>query len=136
MHVFKPSENMKSAQTTSLILTDLSEQIAFKLLQKYPVPDVEKSEESSKNLTEISKYRINVAPLRQSEKIHIPPNNVNKNLLNKRKNLPIYQYRDEILQTIDDSNVVLIMAETGSGKTTQVFISKFSDCNCEILTNI
>ncbi|KAI3463896.1 hypothetical protein Pfo_020559 [Paulownia fortunei] len=41
-------------------------------------------------------------------------------LQNDRKTLPIYPYRDELLQAINDHQVLVIVGETGSGKTTQI----------------
>ncbi|KAH7280381.1 hypothetical protein KP509_37G064800 [Ceratopteris richardii] len=41
-------------------------------------------------------------------------------LQEERKTLPIYRYRDELLQAIDDHQVLVIVGETGSGKTTQI----------------
>ncbi|KAI9509196.1 P-loop containing nucleoside triphosphate hydrolase protein [Russula earlei] len=43
-----------------------------------------------------------------------------KSIEETRKSLPIYQFRDEILQAINDHQVLIIVAETGSGKTTQL----------------
>lgn len=37
-----------------------------------------------------------------------------------RKLLPVYQYRDELLKSIKDNQVMIIVGETGSGKTTQL----------------
>ncbi|XP_058195570.1 pre-mRNA-splicing factor ATP-dependent RNA helicase DEAH1 [Rhododendron vialii] len=37
-----------------------------------------------------------------------------------RKTLPIYAYRDELLQAVDNHQVLVIVGETGSGKTTQI----------------
>ncbi|KAI8328088.1 P-loop containing nucleoside triphosphate hydrolase protein [Choanephora cucurbitarum] len=37
-----------------------------------------------------------------------------------RKSLPIYQYRDSLLEAIDQFQVLIIVGETGSGKTTQL----------------
>jgi len=37
-----------------------------------------------------------------------------------RKTLPMYQYRTELLQAIRDNQVIIVVAETGSGKTTQI----------------
>ncbi|KAE8124420.1 hypothetical protein FH972_019308 [Carpinus fangiana] len=37
-----------------------------------------------------------------------------------RKTLPIYPYREELLKAIDDHQVLVIVGETGSGKTTQI----------------
>ncbi|KAK6128155.1 hypothetical protein DH2020_038108 [Rehmannia glutinosa] len=41
-------------------------------------------------------------------------------LQNDRKTLPIYPYRDELLKAIEDHQVLVIVGETGSGKTTQI----------------
>ncbi|XAR49995.1 RNA helicase [Bertholletia excelsa] len=37
-----------------------------------------------------------------------------------RKTLPIYKFRDELLQAVHDHQVIVIVGETGSGKTTQI----------------
>ena len=37
-----------------------------------------------------------------------------------RKSLPIYQFRDDLLKAINDYQVLIIVGETGSGKTTQI----------------
>ncbi|GMH01388.1 hypothetical protein Nepgr_003227 [Nepenthes gracilis] len=41
-------------------------------------------------------------------------------LQEERKTLPIYPYRDELLQAVHDHQVLIIVGETGSGKTTQI----------------
>ncbi|KAL8456409.1 hypothetical protein ACS0TY_034569 [Phlomoides rotata] len=41
-------------------------------------------------------------------------------LQSDRKTLPIYPYRDQLLQAINDHQVLVIVGETGSGKTTQI----------------
>ncbi|XP_020273107.1 pre-mRNA-splicing factor ATP-dependent RNA helicase DEAH1-like [Asparagus officinalis] len=41
-------------------------------------------------------------------------------LQDERKTLPIYSYREELLQAIEDHQVIVIVGETGSGKTTQI----------------
>ena len=37
-----------------------------------------------------------------------------------RKSLPIYQFRDDLLKAIEEFQVLIIVGETGSGKTTQI----------------
>ena len=37
-----------------------------------------------------------------------------------RKSLPIYQFRDDILAAVKEHQVLIVVAETGSGKTTQL----------------
>ncbi|KAK6118829.1 hypothetical protein DH2020_047429 [Rehmannia glutinosa] len=39
---------------------------------------------------------------------------------NERETLPIYSYRDDLLRAINDHRVLIIVGETGSGKTTQI----------------
>ncbi|ESQ52145.1 hypothetical protein EUTSA_v10017881mg [Eutrema salsugineum] len=41
-------------------------------------------------------------------------------LQEERKSLPIYSYRDELLKAVKDHQVLIIVGETGSGKTTQI----------------
>ncbi|MED6175113.1 Pre-mRNA-splicing factor ATP-dependent RNA helicase DEAH1 [Stylosanthes scabra] len=41
-------------------------------------------------------------------------------LKEERRKLPIYPYREELLQAISDHQVLVIVGETGSGKTTQI----------------
>ncbi|KAJ1406256.1 RNA helicase, DEAD-box type, Q motif [Sesbania bispinosa] len=41
-------------------------------------------------------------------------------LQEERKKLPIYPYRDELLKAVHDHQVLVIVGETGSGKTTQI----------------
>ncbi|XP_010939275.1 pre-mRNA-splicing factor ATP-dependent RNA helicase DEAH1 isoform X1 [Elaeis guineensis] len=41
-------------------------------------------------------------------------------LQEERKTLPIYPYREELLQAVHDHQVLVIVGETGSGKTTQI----------------
>lgn len=43
-----------------------------------------------------------------------------KSVEETRKSLPIYQFRDEIIQAVNDHQVLIIVGETGSGKTTQL----------------
>ncbi|KAH9179323.1 P-loop containing nucleoside triphosphate hydrolase protein [Lactarius sanguifluus] len=43
-----------------------------------------------------------------------------KSIDETRKSLPIYQFREEILQAIHEHQVLIVVAETGSGKTTQL----------------
>lgn len=41
-------------------------------------------------------------------------------VLEERKRLPIFPYRDELLQALEQFQVIIIVGETGSGKTTQI----------------
>ena len=39
----------------------------------------------------------------------------------QRKLLPVYECREDLLQVIRENQVVVVVGETGSGKTTQVW---------------
>ncbi|KAI0926930.1 Cyclin-dependent kinase catalytic subunit, variant 4 [Taiwanofungus camphoratus] len=43
-----------------------------------------------------------------------------KSIDETRKSLPIYQYREQLLDAIKEHQVLIVVAETGSGKTTQL----------------
>lgn len=43
-----------------------------------------------------------------------------KKIETQRKSLPVYSCRDELLQLIDENSIVIVVGETGSGKTTQL----------------
>uniref|UniRef100_A0A0N4Z3M9 RNA helicase n=1 Tax=Parastrongyloides trichosuri TaxID=131310 RepID=A0A0N4Z3M9_PARTI len=44
----------------------------------------------------------------------------NLSLIEQRKSLPIYQLKDQLIQAIKDNNILVVIGETGSGKTTQL----------------
>lgn len=41
-------------------------------------------------------------------------------ILRKRQQLPVYEFRDELIQKVKNNQCIIIEGETGSGKTTQV----------------
>lgn len=45
---------------------------------------------------------------------------MSKTLKEQREFLPVYGVRDELLTVIRDNRIVIIVGETGSGKTTQL----------------
>ena len=60
----------------------------------------------------------------------------NNTIKDQRKLLPVYEIREELLQIIRENQVVVVVGETGSGKTTQVsimwmvFPAEFSHAFC------
>lgn len=74
--------------------------------------------QSSTHLTKAvqSSFRCTTA---NNVSIVVPPAAENP-LADQRKSLPIYYYRQHIVDTIDQNQVVIISSETGSGKTTQI----------------
>jgi len=52
----------------------------------------------------------------------VPPliSNEDDSMIEFRKNLPVYRFRNEIIDTINQNQMTIITGETGCGKTTQV----------------
>lgn len=44
----------------------------------------------------------------------------NMSLLEQRQSLPIYKLRDQLIKAVDDNQILIVVGETGSGKTTQM----------------
>lgn len=43
-----------------------------------------------------------------------------RSIKEQRESLPIYKFRDQIIQAINDNQMLVVIGETGSGKTTQM----------------
>ena len=44
----------------------------------------------------------------------------NMTILEQRQSLPIYKLKDELIKAINDNQILIVVGETGSGKTTQM----------------
>ena len=44
----------------------------------------------------------------------------NLSILEQRQSLPIYKLKDELIKAINDNQILIVVGETGSGKTTQL----------------
>ncbi|CAB4054170.1 DHX8 [Lepeophtheirus salmonis] len=44
----------------------------------------------------------------------------NLSMLEQRRSLPIYKLKDELIKAINDNQILIVVGETGSGKTTQL----------------
>lgn len=44
----------------------------------------------------------------------------NRQLEQERRSLPVYQYRQQIINSVKKNPTTIIVGETGSGKTTQI----------------
>ncbi|XP_077299684.1 ATP-dependent RNA helicase pea [Arctopsyche grandis] len=51
----------------------------------------------------------------------------NLSILEQRQSLPIYKLRDELTKAVTDNQILIVIGETGSGKTTQItqYLSEF-----------
>ncbi|KAI3724161.1 hypothetical protein L2E82_35929 [Cichorium intybus] len=65
-------------------------------------------------------HQIGKATLKFGSKNKMQSEDSHEKLLADRKTLPVYQYRESLLKAIEDHQVLVIVGETGSGKTTQI----------------
>ncbi|GAB0096425.1 RNA helicase [Sergentomyia squamirostris] len=119
--LYKPQKKLGvRKQKCVLKIADATEDAIYTLLEALPV-NVQQQEQlkmrSNRNL--INRTQFNVGTLTQGYVIP-PPQSQGNHVRNFRKQLPIYQMRSEILGKVHDNQVIVIVSETGSGKTTQV----------------
>ena len=50
-----------------------------------------------------------------------------------RKDLPMFKYREQLLQAIEEHQILIIVGETGSGKTTQASLQPGNSSKCSHL---
>ncbi|CUM64971.1 uncharacterized protein PRCAT00002589001 [Priceomyces carsonii] len=56
----------------------------------------------------------------EGDENHGPPGVVQKNMTSVKQLLPVFSYRREFLDAVRDNQVLIVVGETGSGKTTQL----------------
>ncbi|CAB5101195.1 P-loop containing nucleoside triphosphate hydrolase protein [Rhizophagus irregularis DAOM 181602=DAOM 197198] len=69
------------------------------------------------------------SPRDQKQKLEIKM--VSQRIIKQRESLPIFQFRQKIIDAIKSQNLLVIIGETGSGKTTQIpqyILESFEDC--------
>lgn len=57
--------------------------------------------------------------VRLSERLNVEQNRI-KSLQEMRQLLPVFQYREDLLRAVKDNQILIVVGETGSGKTTQL----------------
>jgi len=74
-----------------------------------------------KGQTPDEERKVSTARLRD-EFLRLKSSNEYQSIFSERQNLPVFSYRENILEAVEKHSVIIISAETGAGKTTQVWI--------------
>lgn len=76
-----------------------------------------------------------VSPDEAAERIQQAEKNAklaaHERILVERRNLPMYKFREELMDSITKHQIIIVVAETGSGKTTQVSSLLHDTCCCQ-----
>ncbi|XP_072272182.1 3'-5' RNA helicase YTHDC2 isoform X2 [Pyxicephalus adspersus] len=105
------------------------------IIQRFPITNKEKTEllpkteRSNVFAIEAENREMSKSSGRLSNGIpQVPMKRGNSEFDTFRQSLPVYEKQDEIIKTIKENKVVLIVGETGSGKTTQIPQFILDDC--------
>lgn len=123
--MFKVMEKMMfcPALNSSLNLMGMTEQIMYKLICKFnefPNRSNEITHDNMEAPKGVQRSNSTIVPQSDGPSMTIPPPYDGSESIQQRMNLPIYQYRSEILNEIANNQIVLIQSSTGSGKSTQI----------------
>ena len=102
----KKSKKKKKRQKSKKIAYDVDSEDDT----KSPPHKLQKTSSSSSSSRKQSNKKLTVPPLGPLKGM----------LLKERSNLPVFQYRQEICKLAAENDVILVVAETGSGKSTQI----------------
>lgn len=127
------TESARSIMTCSL--THNSKHMVQTLLQRFPITNKERSE-----LQPRTERAVPASPdasdgkSRTSGRLthgipQVPHTRGPSELDCFRRSLPVYERQEELVQTIRENQVVLVLGETGSGKTTQIPQFLLDDCS-------
>lgn len=103
--------------TPSLNLPPNSRKLVHNYLKENPLTECEKQslQSSTNRIKEVKSFGCTLATT-NIVSIIIPPATNNPQAEQQRKSLPIYAYRQQIIETIDQNQVIVISGDTGSGK--------------------
>jgi pre-mRNA-splicing factor ATP-dependent RNA helicase DHX16 len=79
--------------------------------KRHPSKKYEESEEEDEEQSNVEKEENGLA---------VRPATKHEQILEGRKKLPVYPYREDFLSALQDHQVLILVGETGSGKTTQI----------------
>ncbi|XDV21536.1 hypothetical protein PO909_026624 [Leuciscus waleckii] len=126
------TESARSIMTCSL--THNSKHMVQNLLQRFPITSKERSELQPRTERAVLASPDSDSKSRTSGRLshgipQVPHIRGPSELDCFRRSLPVYVRQEELVQTIRENQVVLVLGETGSGKTTQIPQFLLDDCS-------
>ena len=113
------SKNFNNNDKYNIIIENQTEFVKQDLLESENIPLIKTNKENIRlkdvnNFINERENKIGSMNMLEAENIF------KKNIEFQRKNLPIYEYKEKILELLKINQIILIEGETGSGKTTQI----------------
>jgi HrpA-like RNA helicase len=105
-------DNKKEVNKKEIIIKDFNKEESKKILEKLDEEEKKEMKEDKKEEEKI-KEEINLLTGNKFSKKYY-------DILNVRKGLPVYNANKDFLKLVADNNIIILVGETGSGKTTQV----------------
>ncbi|ROL53875.1 putative ATP-dependent RNA helicase YTHDC2 [Anabarilius grahami] len=127
------TETARSVMTCNL--THNSKHMVQNLLQRFPITSKERSElQPRTERVVVTSPDASDSKSRTSGRLthgipQVPQKRGPSELDCFRRALPVYERQEELVQTIRENQVVLVLGETGSGKTTQIPQFLLDDCS-------
>ncbi|XP_062844381.1 3'-5' RNA helicase YTHDC2 [Trichomycterus rosablanca] len=135
----RKKDGLEKAQSIMTFnLTHNSTHVARNLLQRFPItnkehndliPRTEKGVSASPEAADGSRDKNRTSGRLNSGIPQVPQRKALSELECFRRTLPVYERQEEIVTTIKENQVVLVVGETGSGKTTQIPQFLLDDCS-------
>ncbi|KAJ8287216.1 hypothetical protein GJAV_G00048990 [Gymnothorax javanicus] len=131
-------DGIQAAQSAMTFnLSQSSKHVIRNLLQRFPVTSKERSDltpRTERGLSLAVEADIFQDKNRTSGRLYngipqVPPRRGASELEMFRRSLPVYERQDEIVRIIKENRAVLVVGETGSGKTTQIPQFLLDDCS-------
>ena len=113
-----------------ILIENQMEFVKQDLLESENIPLIKENPENFRlkdvnNFINERDYKIGSMNMLEKEKI------IKNQIQQEKKNLPIYEYKEKILELIKEKKILIIEGETGSGKTTQIPQYLYENGYCE-----
>lgn len=119
----KDKPKSKEEEEYQLLMDDQIDFISQSLLigaQKKKMKKLTKTEGESEDSSAEESEEDDAGMGAESEARRLSKLTAHERILEGRKKLPVYKYRTEFLEAVQDNKVLILVGETGSGKTTQI----------------
>ena len=111
-----PSGTLQKAAMNQVVISQERREAKDLLKDKVTTKSESTSETESDSETKLRPWKSKV----KSSATSFGPRETSASIAEQRKTLPIFQLRESLMKAIEDNQILILIGETGSGKTTQL----------------